>query len=1520
MKENSGKRCSRLLAVFMTVFMLMGMMPQAAFADDVEKQQVRVVVENTVWTEADGAPWSGTLADQWVDIDADTTMISALNDVLESKGQAKATESAGELTQVKGIANADAGADCKWTASINGSVINAKFADYSIANGNIKNGDVIRIYYDGTVTAGNSEEGDSDEEEASQNTPAENAAAVNVGKSDDVRKAARTAKGSSKIDATNGVRVIVENTVYSVKAGAKWDGTLVDTWVKLEDDSTMMGCVVEALDTVEATQTGAESNYISEINGLSAGSAGGYDGWMGTLNDWFTSNGFGDYTVEAGTLEAGDEIRIMYSLTMGEDIGGSWYNNDKSVKSIEFSKGELDKAFNKDSHEYVLTVPYGTENIKVTPTATNKNFIVKTFVDNKEYKRTADIPVKEGTVIKVKCGDPEWPSMNGGGSIPAEEYTITVHVAEDMRTPADLTSLIIHTGYSPSSSTVLLRNADDSYSTSNIFSADKTEYDLGTVTDAVNQLRFRPGATDAVVTLYYEGGNKVITWKGGNSSSTWANCLKPGKNTLKMVVTPNDTTEKKEATYFFYMNVTPTLTALSASTGDAPLYLDKTFSATANEYTLAVPENTETVDFAVTPTKSSYKVTYNGSEESSVNIKDKTSVEISVTAGEGEAALTNKYTVNLNKVKTLGTSFQVTPEDAVVKVYDKNGISIEADENGVFSGMFSAQEYTYTVTKYGYIASTGTVPKTGGLIKVDLQKAPDSKLNDVESDWKNFRGNDENMGITDAETPISVEDTAKLWNAKLGSGWNAAPSVQIIVDDALIVMCGNKNIYKLDLKTGEILKQGTMTAAPNFGYTPPVYAEGMIFCPLSGGTVQAFNAETLESLWIYKDTSGGQALSPITYSDGYIYTGFWNSEVKSANYVCISVTDEDPAKTDEPKVAAWKKSQAGGFYWAGSVVVGDAVIVGTDDGASGTSGTSQLYALDKLTGKVISCIDMTGVGDQRSSMAYDKQSGRVFFTTKGGYLCSAAVDAKTGAVTDLKTANNKAQSTSTPIVYKGKVYYATGSGISSTGSSGNIVVADANSLEMLYAVGLKGYPQCSLLLSTAYEEETGYIYLYSTYNNKPGGISMLKVKPEATTAAETELIELYDAEGFEQYCITSIICGKDGTLYYKNDSGNVFAVGIPDATAVKNLINKIGDPEDITLESKYDIEDAREAYDALSEEDKAKVPNYDKLVAAEEALYELEIENAETLIAKIGDVTLTSEEAIKAAREVYDSLSDKQKDEVKNYSELTAAEAKLAKLKKEQEEALKSASTAVTSAATKSVKVTLSGNVKEAQNKIDQALALELPENLADITKEQLTVIYEAYTEYELLSKAQKSKLKNEDEFTKLLDNIGAAMHQDKDSGITAEGIAWNYKINVKPMDITDEDKAAIEKTLGEDAELLVFYDIDFIDAVTGTEYNPENAVKVKIPVPDMKDFKTPVIVHVNDDGVYEYIKCELEGDYLVFEAQSFSPYGVAGTDLSWDDIMDNEESGSGYWMWIIIAAIALAAVVYIAYRKKHTA
>ena len=219
--------------------------------------------------------------------------------------------------------------------------------------------------------------------------------------------------------------VIVENTTFTKPVDGKapaWTGTLVDTWVKLTEDSTMMGCVFEALDAKGYTHTG--TTYISEINGLSEFGGGNQSGWMGTLNDWFANEGFGAFTVANGKLEAGDEIRVMYSCAYGNDLGGSWGSSDTTVKALTFSTGELSPAFHKDTHSYTLKLAADVSSVVVTPTASNKNFQVRTSVDGTEYKRTAEIPVADGTVITVKCGDPSWPSMNKGAE--AHEYKITV--------------------------------------------------------------------------------------------------------------------------------------------------------------------------------------------------------------------------------------------------------------------------------------------------------------------------------------------------------------------------------------------------------------------------------------------------------------------------------------------------------------------------------------------------------------------------------------------------------------------------------------------------------------------------------------------------------------------------------------------------------------------------------------------------------------------------------------------------------------------------------------------------------------------------------------------------------------------------------------------------------------------------------------------------------------------------------------------------------------------------------------
>lgn len=221
-------------------------------------------------------------------------------------------------------------------------------------------------------------------------------------------------------------RVIVENTTFPKAEGAVWEGTLTDTWIELTDESTMMGCVVEALDG--HTVVGAESNYISSIDDLKEQQGGSMSGWMGTLNDWFTNFGFGEFTVAKGTLCAGDEIRIMYTRTV-EDLGGSWNNSDTRLKALTFSTGKLAPKFSGDTFTYTLTVPEGTTSLLVTPTAANKNYQVRAYLGTqatgREYSRTSLIPIANGSVITVVCADDSWPTMNET-SDGKRTYTINV--------------------------------------------------------------------------------------------------------------------------------------------------------------------------------------------------------------------------------------------------------------------------------------------------------------------------------------------------------------------------------------------------------------------------------------------------------------------------------------------------------------------------------------------------------------------------------------------------------------------------------------------------------------------------------------------------------------------------------------------------------------------------------------------------------------------------------------------------------------------------------------------------------------------------------------------------------------------------------------------------------------------------------------------------------------------------------------------------------------------------------------
>ena len=167
------------------------------------------------------------------------------------------------------------------------------------------------------------------------------------------------------------------------------------------------------------------------------------------------------------------------------------------------------------------------------------------------------------------------------------------------------------------------------------------------------------------------------------------------------------------------------------------------------------------------------------------------------------------------------------------------------------------------------------------------------------------------------------------------------------------------------------------------------------------------------------------------------------------------------------------------------------------------------------------------------------------------------------------------------------------------------------------------------------------------YNNGAFDNQTVKVTWPAITAAELANVGDVNLEGEVEGTATKAML----TIHVLK------APDDPAVAAVKELIDAIGE---VTLDSGDAIKAARAAYDELPEAKKALVDNYEKLTAAEEAYTALvdaaAAKAVDDLIDAIGEVTLESGDAIKAARAAYDALTDTQKELVKNYEELTAAE------------------------------------------------------------------------------------------------------------------------------------------------------------------------------------------------------------------------------------------------------------------------
>lgn len=1016
------------------------------------------------------------------------------------------------------------------------------------------------------------------------------------------------------------VHVIVENTAYTSET-APWQGKLVDEWVELEAGSTMMSCIVDALG--DYSQTGADSGYISEVNGLEASdeNAGMMSGWMGTLNDWFVNEGFDAFTAAKGTLAAGDEIRLMYSCNGGEDLGGSWSSTDKTVKSLSVSEGALTPAFSKDAHAYTLTVGADVTGVMVTPTASNKNYQVRTSVNGKEYKRTESVPVTDGTVITVKCGDPSWPSMNDNSG-EAQTYTVTVKQEKVQEIPVqtvDLKGL-----HSAQLNSLKLYTYTGGVKGTTDLLADKS-----TVADGY-QLQY--AAVKLPVGDYWvEGYDANNDYNGG------------------MVVSVKEDT-----------------TAITVHRA-YEIYASNSGWVQGTDYT---------IDYQVTGADGVNRkaemgtANYLGNIRASGLFQDLDTIKVTLTpigsrAEEYVAATVTKTGANVTGTN-LGISANI-PKAIAATVTAPAGSEVSM---GTFGSYYSYEflEAESTKTEGGTLTASFRLPETSANHFLRVQH-PDGVTYWSFGKWKAGQS----FTVTKEDLHIGDKEFAKDTVYRFDKNKYDRADIYLNINSKGYMNMDVGQTFELDVFRNWMAIESFVNAQVAL---PDMHYQVVDFEGRPSDVVTVTPDKNNSSLSTLKANKEGTAIVLVTYDAMTHMQGMSSTDSKAFS-------------------AIWPEC-TGVFV----------VSVGADGSAIQTN-----MVMDRM-GATISKPEQNDIDAEHDILFYLGDEGAEYtFTPENGCTVTVArstvedsamsfdgftsegviTDAGTGAVTVTNLTSGR------HIVRVEKDGVATYQVITARGVRYDLLDADGKILpaNTEFKAGDKVKVQFHNLVSP--KEKLSGVYNFnfslsyqgeddSSFTSNPGstfgGVYDFSGNPER------QQIEITIPEDWTElsYDLTGAIkVGGFGGVPTHRGVSYTKGMGMQTGTSTAGVLSRlpelslklegwaVNDAEQkiaaigtVTLDSEGAIQAARTAYDALTDEQKKQVGNYDVLVAAEALLSNLkaagEVENK---IDAIGTVTLASEEAIQAARTAYDALTAAQKELVKNYGVLTAAEEKLAQLQDE---------------------------------------------------------------------------------------------------------------------------------------------------------------------------------------------------------------------------------------------------------------
>lgn len=390
-------------------------------------------------------------------------------------------------------------------------------------------------------------------------------------------------------------------------------------------------------------------------------------------------------------------------------------------------------------------------------------------------------------------------------------------------------------------------------------------------------------------------------------------------------------------------------------------------------------------------------------------------------------------------------------------------------------------------------------------------------------DWTNYQNSSTNNGVTAYPGPTDADHAVAMWSA----GMEAATTPPLVVGDKIYTASG-RYVYCFDRLTGEKLGTSDKLAGDvSFALHPMVYANNMLYVVTenSGASIEALslsNPANPTKRWASTPVSG-TCYSPLSYHNGYLYTGTWNGQ-SSGYYFCVSASTGN---------VVWSMEEPNGFYWDGAYATDNYVAFASENavGQDNEEEGSTLYTVHPITGvKIDSVTDLKG--SIRNTVVYD--SGYLYVGTVYGRLYKIPVDSS-GHLGAYSYIDLNGRIKATVAVDQGKIYVGT-EGKGTEPSYYYVIDSDFSGNPVIGSVILPGATKGAPIVSTA---ESGTRYVYFSCNVDEGGIYYFTNTNGDVSACKPLFTPSSSQQG---KCISSLALDGEGSLYYKNDSNYLMAV------------------------------------------------------------------------------------------------------------------------------------------------------------------------------------------------------------------------------------------------------------------------------------------------------------------------------------------------------------------------------------------